>query len=78
MKYNKDTKLKVILQDYPRLKEELPKIDERLKIINSPVGKMMLSRMTLGDAAEKTGFSVEQLQEKLAELLERFGAGELK
>ena len=69
MKIDKDTKLTAILKEYPWLKDELPKIDERLKVIKSPMAKFMLGKMTVADASEKSGFSVEELLAKLDELV---------
>ena len=69
MKVDKDTKLTDILKEYPWLKDELPKIDSRLKVIKSPMAKFMLGKMTVADASEKSGFSVEELLAKLDELV---------
>ena len=69
MKVDKDTKLTDILKEYPWLKDELPKIDERLKVIKSPMAKVMMGKMTVADASEKSGISVEDLLAKLDELV---------
>lgn len=69
MKIDKNTKLTAILKEYPWLKDELPKLDERLKVIKSPMAKLMLGKMTVADASEKSGFSVEELLAKLDELV---------
>ena len=69
MKVDKDTKLTDILKEYPWLKDELPKIDSRLKVIKSPMAKVMMGKMTFADASEKSGISVEDLLAKLDELV---------
>ena len=44
MKVDKNTKITDILKEYPWLKEELPKIDDRLKILNNPMAKVMIGK----------------------------------
>ena len=69
MTLNRDTKLTDILKEYPWLPDELVKLDGRLKIIKTPVGKMMIRNATITDAAEKTGLSEEVLIEQLTKMI---------
>ncbi|MBS7262612.1 MAG: DUF1858 domain-containing protein [Eubacteriales bacterium] len=69
MKLTKDTKLGEILSKYPWLTEELPKLSEKLKVLASPLGKMMLKNATISDASGKSGLSVETIIQKLTELI---------
>ena len=57
MNYNDQTKLTEILAQYPWLPEELIKLDSRFKIVNTPIGKMMIKNATLADLSEKAGLS---------------------
>ena len=57
MEINKDTLLKDILKEYPWLADEAVKIDERLSVIKTPLGKMLLRKARISDLAEKAGFS---------------------
>lgn len=69
MKVDKDTKIADILKEYPWLKEELPKIDSRLKAINSPMAKVMIGKKTVGDASKMSGLSVDELIAKLDDIV---------
>ena len=71
MKYNSQTKLTDILAEYPWLPEELIKLDSRFKIVNTPIGKMMIKNATLTDLSEKAGLSTDELLQKLREMVDR-------
>ena len=53
------------------LPEELIKLDSRFKIVNSPIGKMMIKNATLADLSEKAGLSTDELLQKLQEMVDR-------
>ena len=55
MEINSSTRLEDILKEYPWLPDELIKLDSRLKIIKTPIGKMMIKNATVSDAVKKTG-----------------------
>jgi hypothetical protein len=69
MKVDKNTKITDILKEYPWLKEELPKIDDRLKILNNPMAKVMIGKKTVADVSEKSGLSVDEILDKLDEVI---------
>ena len=69
MKVGKNTKITDILKEYPWLKEELPKIDDRLKILNNPMAKVMIGKKTVADVSEKAGISVDEILDKLDEVI---------
>ena len=71
MKYNSQTKLTDILAEYPWLPEELIKLDSRFKIVNTPIGKIMIKNATLADLSEKAGLSTDELLQKLREMVDR-------
>ena len=71
MNYNDQTKLTEILAQYPWLPEELIKLDSRFKIVNTPIGKMMIKNATLADLSEKAGLSIDELLQKLREMVDR-------
>ena len=71
MNYNNQTKLTDILAEYPWLPEELIKLDSRFKIVNTPIGKMMIKNATLADLSEKAGLSTDELLQKLREMVDR-------
>ena len=69
MEINERTRLKDILAAYPWLPEALIQIDGRFKIINNPIGKMLIRTATVGDAAQKAGYPVGQVMEELNKLI---------
>lgn len=69
MEINEQTKLKDILAAYPWLPDALIQIDGRFKIINNPIGKLLIRTATVKDAANKAGFPVEQALEELKKLI---------
>ena len=69
MEINERTRLKDILAAYPWLPEALIQIDGRFKIINNPIGKMLIRTATVGDAAQKAGYPVNQVLEELKKLI---------
>ncbi len=66
----KDTKITDLTKEYPWLLDEVVKLDDRLKILKTPVGKLMIKKATIGDAADKTGLSVEDIIKQISELIE--------
>lgn len=68
-----ETKLKEIDKAYPWLKEELKNLDPRFKMIDSPLGKYLISSNTVASAAKKVGVSEELIIEKLREMVEKRG-----
>ena len=71
MNYNDQTKLTDILAAYPWLPEELIKLDSRFKIVNTPVGKMMIKKATVADLSKKAGLSTDELLQKLQEMVDQ-------
>jgi len=69
MEITRDTKISDVLAQYPWLPDELVKIDERFKIIKTPIGKMMLKNATIDDAVKKTGLKEEILLTELQKLI---------
>lgn len=74
MEINEQTKLKDILAAYPWLPEALIQIDGRFKIINNPIGKLLIRTATVGDAAQKAGYPVNQVLEELQKLIAKHEA----
>lgn len=71
MNYNDQTKLTDILAQYPWLPEELIKLDSRFKIVNTPIGKMMIKKATVADLSEKAGLPTEELLKRLQEMVDK-------
>ena len=67
----KDTKLAELLQKYPWLMSEAIKISDKFKMLNTPVGKIMLKKATIAEMSKRSGISEDQIIQKLAELIEK-------
>lgn len=68
--YDANTRLSDILETYPWLARELPKLDERAKVLSSPLIRPLLKRMTVADLSRETGYTTEKLLRKLGKVIE--------
>ena len=69
MNINKDTKLSDLLTAYPRLKAELSTVNEKFRMLNTPMGKVMLKKATIGEMSRRSGMDEAELIEKLTKLI---------
>ena len=69
MELTKDTKLKDILDTYPQIKEKLPEINPKFKMLNGPMGKIMLGKATIADMSEKSGMGIDDIIAGLKKLI---------
>lgn len=67
----KDTKLADLLQEYLWLKSEVMQISDKFKMLNTPVGKIMLKKATVAEMSKKSGIAEDQIIQKLTELIEK-------
>lgn len=70
MNITKDSKLSDLLTQYPWLKEELPKINEKFKMLNTPFGKIMLGKATIAEMSKKSGMDANEIIERITGLIE--------
>lgn len=70
MDITKETKLKELLADYPQIKEKLAEINPKFKMLNTPMGKVMLGKANVGDMSEKSGMDVNELIRKLTAMID--------
>ena len=70
MDITKETKLKELLADNPQIKEKLAEINPKFKMLNTPMGKVMLGKATVGDMSEKSGMDVNELIRKLTAMID--------
>lgn len=70
MDITKETKLKELLADHPQIKEKLSEINPKFKMLNTPMGKVMLGKATVGDMSEKSGMDVNELIRKLTAMID--------
>lgn len=69
MEITKDTKLADLLAEYPWLKAELPKVNEKFKMLSSPVGKIMLGKATIAEMSKKSGMDADIIISRINELI---------
>ena len=69
MEITKDTKLADLIFQYPWLKSEMAKVNEKFKMLNSPIGKMMMGKATIAEMSKKSGMEAEVIIGKIKELI---------
>lgn len=69
MQITRDTKLLDLINQYPWLKDELPKINEKFKMLNTPMGKIMMGKATIVEMSKKSGMDADTLIRKLHQLI---------
>ena len=70
MNITKETKLKDLLTEYPRLRNELVTISDKFKMLNTPLGKVMENKATVEEMSKRSGVDVDILIAKLTELIQ--------
>ena len=65
----KATRVSELLDTYPWLKETLSTVSDKFKLLNTPMGKIMLKKATLADVSKKSGIDADVLISKLTELI---------
>ena len=69
MEITKDTRLADLIAQYPWLKEEMAKVNEKFKMLNSPIGKIMMGKATIAEMSKKSGMETEVIIGKIKELI---------
>lgn len=64
-----DTKLKVLLKQYPFLKKRLVEIASAFRMLQSPLGKLIVSRADVKMMSEKSGVPLERLVEGITTII---------
>ena len=70
MEITKETKLSDLLGQYPWLKEELSKVNEKFKMLNMPMGKIMMGKATIAEMSKKSGMDADGIIGKICGLIE--------
>ena len=66
---NKDSKLADLLEAYPTLIDELPKIAPIFSMLKTPLARIMIPRATIAMMSARSGIPVEELIRKIKEVL---------
>lgn len=69
MEITNKTKLKDLLSEYPWLKEEIVNINDKFKLLHTPLAKVMLGKADIKMMSEKVGMPEDVLIQKLAGII---------
>lgn len=58
---NGDTRLQDLLTSHPWLKQELPKVNGKFAMLNSPLARVMIPKATVGMMSERSGMGMDEL-----------------
>lgn len=65
----KDTRLSELLTEYPWLKEKIVEVNDKFKMLNTPVGKVMMGKATIAEMSRKSGMDADEIISKVKELI---------
>ena len=69
MEITKETKLSDLVSQYPWLKEELSTVNDKFKMLNTPMGKVMMGKATISEMSKKSGMDADAIIGKIRELI---------
>ena len=72
--FDERTQLYRIWEAYPWLSEVLPKMDRRFAVMNTAMGKKLMKESTVSDLSRVSGFSSEELLQRLKREIEQHEA----
>ena len=61
MEITKETKLSDLVSQYPWLKEELSTVNDKFKMLNTPMGKVMMGKATISEMSKKSGMDADAI-----------------
>ena len=64
-----ETRITEILAAYPWLPDELIRLDERARLMNTFAGRMLIRKSRVADVSRMTGKSVEELLSRLKQTI---------
>ena len=69
MNITRETKLAELLREYPWLREEIVKVNEKFSMLNSLLGKVMEKKATIAEMSKKSGMDEDALIVRITELI---------
>ena len=69
MEITKETKLTDLIAEYPWLKGEMAKVNEKFKMLNTAVGKIMMGKATIAEMSKKSGMDADIIISRISELI---------
>lgn len=70
MKITATTRLAELVRVYPWLVEEITRVDEKFRLLKTPVGKIMMQRATVAEMSKKSGMETNTLIQKIEDLID--------
>ena len=70
MEITRDTKVMDIMNEYPWIKGEVMKIDDKFKVLDTPLAKIILKKATIADVSEKSGIDEGTIIETITNIIE--------
>ena len=70
MEITRETRLSDLINQYSWLKDELPKINDKFKMLNTPMGKIMMGKATIAEMSKKSSMDADTLIRKLQQLID--------
>lgn len=67
--YHKGNKIKGAVTEYPWLKDEIVKVNDKFRMLNTPMGKIMLGKADIAEMSKKSGMDADTIISKLTELI---------
>lgn len=71
MEITRETKLSDLIAQFPWLKEEMARVNEKFKMLNSPIGKIMMGKATIAEMSKKSGMEENAIIVKINELISK-------
>lgn len=62
--------MKDIVSAYPSLKTRLAEINPKFSLLNSPIGKVMIGKVTISDMSQRSGMDMNSLIDGIRKLIE--------
>ena len=69
MGITRETRLSDLINQYSWLKDELPKINDKFKMLNTPMGKIMMGKATIAEMSKRSGMDADVIIGKISELI---------
>ena len=69
MNITRETKLAELMKEYPWLREEIAKVNDKFSMLNSPLGKIMEKKATIAEMSKKSGMDEDVKKKKITELI---------
>ena len=63
------TRLKDLIKQYPSLKDRLPELDPKFKMLNTPLGKLILGKVDVQMMSERSEIPLDKLIEGIKKLI---------